>query len=183
MSKRALVVIDLQNDYFPDGRFPLDGIGAAAANAARVLDAARADGDLIVHVRHEFATQDAPFFAPGSEGAAINGTVQPRDGEAVVLKNAVNAFQGTNLKELLDGNAAKDVTIVGAMSHMCIEAATRAAADHGYRVTVIHDAVATRDLEFGNAVVPAAQVHAASMAALAFAYATVQSTDTYLNKP
>lgn len=180
MGKRALVIIDLQNDYFPGGRFTLDNIDAAAGNAARLLDAARAGGDLVVHVRHEFPSADAPFFAPGSEGAAINKAVEPREGETVVLKNTVNAFRGTDLKALLDRSGVTDVTLAGAMSHMCIEAAARAAADFGYRTTVVHDAVATRDLAFDGRTIPAGQVHASAMATLAFAYATLQSTDAYL---
>ncbi|MFC0218655.1 nicotinamidase-related amidase [Pseudochelatococcus lubricantis] len=180
MTRRALILIDLQNDYFPEGRFPLENIDAAAANAARLLDAARAGGDLVVHVRHEFASADAPFFAPGSEGATINTAVEPGDGETVVLKHAVNAFRGTDLKDVLDRNGVSDVTIAGAMSHMCVEAAARAAADYGYTTTVVHDAVATRDLNFNDTTIPAAQVHAASMAALGFAYATLRSTDEYL---
>ncbi|MGI6245745.1 MAG: cysteine hydrolase family protein [Pseudochelatococcus sp.] len=183
MTKRALIIIDLQNDYYSGGRFPLVNIDAATANAARVLDAARAGGDLVVHVRHEFARDDAPFFAPGTEGAAINGAVAPRDGETVVLKNAVNAFLNTDLKDVLDSNGVADVTIVGAMSHMCVDAATRASSDYGYRTTVVHDAVATRDLDFNGTTVPAAQVHDAAMAALAFAYAAVLSTDAYLGAP
>ncbi|MCW2248354.1 nicotinamidase-related amidase [Azospirillum fermentarium] len=180
MAKRALIIIDLQNDYFDGGKFTLENIDAAAANAARLLDAARAQGDLVVHVRHEFPMADAPFFAPTSEGSAINGAVLPRDGETVLLKNAVNAFLGTGLKDVLDRNGITEVTVAGAMSHMCIDAAVRAAADYGYRTTVIHDAVATRDVAFEGITVPAAQVHAAAMAALGFAYATLLSTDAYL---
>jgi nicotinamidase-related amidase len=73
MPKRALVLIDIQNDYFPGGKWTLSGIESAADNAARVLAAARAAGDRVVHVRHEFprpawhsgATR-APFPAPHS---------------------------------------------------------------------------------------------------------------------
>src|SRR5947207_8566158 len=90
MPKRALVLIDIQNDYFPGGKWTLSGIEAAADNAARLLEAARAAGDLVVHVRHEFPTADAPFFAPGSEGAKIHLKVRGLDGEPVVLKHHVN---------------------------------------------------------------------------------------------
>ncbi len=90
MPKRALVLIDVQNDYFPGGKWPLTGIESAAANAARLLAAARGAGDLVVHIRHEFPTADAPFFAPGSEGAKIHPKVRGLDGEAVVLKHHVN---------------------------------------------------------------------------------------------
>ncbi len=180
MPKRALVLIDVQNDYFPGGKWPLCGIEAAAENAARLLGAARAAGDLVVHVRHEFPTADAPFFAPGSEGAKTSPKVSGRDGEPVVLKRHVNAFRETDLKAVLDRHGVEEVVICGAMSHMCVDAGTRAASDLGYKCVVVHDAVATRDQEFEGTVVPAAEVHAAFMAALQFGYARLVSTEEYL---
>jgi nicotinamidase-related amidase len=182
MPKRALVLIDIQNDYFPGGRWTLCGIDAAADNAARVLAAARAAGDLVVHVRHEFPTADAPFFAPGSEGAKIHPKVKNLEGEPVVLKHHVNSFRETDLKALLDRHGVEEVVICGAMSHMCVDAGARAASDLGYRCVVVHDACATRDQEFEGVVVPAHQVHAAFMAALRFGYATSVSTEEYLGK-
>lgn len=180
MTKRAVLVVDLQNDYFPGGKWPLVGIQAAAGNAVRVIDAARAAGESVVHIRHEFASADAPFFAPGSEGAKIHPEVAPREGEAVVLKHFANAFRDTGLKALLDEQSVGEVVVVGAMSHMCIDGTARAAADLGYGVTVVHDACATRDQEFAGTSVEAAQVHAAFMAALGAAYATLVSTDDHL---
>ncbi|MCY1212991.1 Isochorismatase family protein [compost metagenome] len=102
------------------------------------------------------------------------------DGEPVVLKHFVNSFRETNLKEILDSHGVDSLTVVGSMSHMCVDGVTRAAADFGYQVTVIHDACATRDLEFQGKTIPAEQVHGAFMASLAFAYAKVVSTDEYL---
>ncbi|UVK81546.1 cysteine hydrolase [Pseudomonas sichuanensis] len=180
MSKQALIIIDIQNDYFPGGKWTLDGAEAAADNAARLLDAARERGDLVVHVRHEFESSDAPFFTPGSAGARIHQKVEPANNEAVVLKHKVNSFRDTNLKALLDQHDVKALTIAGSMSHMCVDAATRAAADYGYDVTVAHDACATLPLAFDGKQVPAAEVHASAMAALAFAYAKVVSTDELL---
>lgn len=180
MSKQALIIIDIQNDYFPGGKWTLDGAEAAADNAARLLDAARKRGDLVVHVRHEFESSDAPFFTPGSAGARIHHKVEPANNEAVVLKHKVNSFRDTNLKALLDQHDVKALTIAGSMSHMCVDAATRAAADYGYDVTVAHDACATLPLAFDGKQVPAAEVHASAMAALAFAYAKVVSTDELL---
>lgn len=180
MSKQALIIIDIQNDYFPGGKWTLDGAEAAADNAARLLDAARERGDLVVHVRHEFESSDAPFFTPGSAGARIHHKVEPANNEAVVLKHKVNSFRDTNLKALLDQHDVKALTIAGSMSHMCVDAATRAAADYGYDVTVAHDACATLPLAFDGKQVPAAEVHASAMAALAFAYAKVVSTDELL---
>lgn len=180
MSKQALILIDIQNDYFPGGKWPLDGVEAAADNAARLLAAARERGDLVVHVRHEFAGADAPFFAPGSPGADIHPKVAPAAGEPVVLKHQVNSFRDTNLKQVLDQHGIATLTIAGSMSHMCIDAAARAAADFGYEVKVAHDACATLALNFGGRQVAARDVHGSAMAALAFAYANVAGTDELL---
>lgn len=182
MPKRALVLIDIQNDYFPGGKWALRGMELAADNASKLLAAARAAGDLVIHVRHEFQSADAPFFAPGSEGAKIHPKVRNVAGEAVVLKHHVNSFRETDLKEILDGHGVEEVVICGAMSHMCVDAGTRAASDLGYRCVVVHDACATRDQEFQGAVVPAVQVHAAFMAALRFGYAKLVTTEEYLRE-
>lgn len=180
MAKQALIVVDIQNDYFPQGKWPLVGADAAADNAARLIEAFRDAGDSVVHIRHEFTSEEAPFFTPNSEGAKLHPKVINRDDEPVVLKHFVNSFRETELKSILDEQGIKELVVVGSMSHMCVDGITRAAADFGYTVTVIHDACATRDLEFNGVTVPAAQVHAAFMAALAFAYASVMSTNDFL---
>ncbi|TFH85191.1 cysteine hydrolase [Billgrantia azerbaijanica] len=184
MRNTALVIVDLQNDYFPAGKWPLDGIEEAAEKATAVLRWFREQELPIVHVRHEFPSEDAPFFVPGSEGARIRSTVAPQESpnEAVILKNTVNSFHGTNLHDHLKERGIDSLVITGAMSHMCIDAVTRAASDLGYANTVLHDACATHDQEFNGVKVPAAQVHAAFMAGLAFAYAEVTDTATWLKQ-
>src|SRR5690554_35810 len=180
MSKRAVIVVDIQNEYFPTGKLPLVNIEGAAAKAAQVIETARQNKDLLVHVHHEFPDPNAPVFTPGSDGVNIHESVAPKGDEPVILKNYPNSFLKTNLKELLDTNGIENVVVIGAMSHMCIEATSRAASDFGYKVTVLEDACATMDLEFNGVQVPSAQVHATAMAALGFAYATVQGTESYL---
>jgi len=179
-SQQALIVVDIQNDYFPGGKWTLSGMDAAADNAARLITAARASDDLVVHIRHEFPTANAPFFAPGSTGVELHSKVQNREDEHVIVKNHINAFRETKLKEILDLNGIRDVVICGAMSHMCIDAITRAANDFGYNCILIHDACASRDVEFNGVKVPAEHVHAAFMSALGFAYAKAMSTDEFL---
>ncbi len=178
MSKQALIVIDVQNDYFPGGRWELARMDAASANVGRLLRHYRELGAPVVHIRHEFPdAASAPFFAPGSEGAAIHPSAAPADGEPVLLKHHINSFRDTPLLDILRGHEADEVVICGAMSHMCVDACTRAANDFGFQVTVAHDACASRELEFGGVTVPAAHAHAAFMAALGFAYADMRSTD------
>lgn len=181
MKKRGLIVVDLQNEYLPTGKLPLSGIEAATANAARVIADAREKGIPVFHIRHEFANGEAPFFVPGSDGVAIQPAVAPVGDEPVIVKNYVNSFRETDLKQQLDARGVEEVVVVGAMSHMCVDAVVRAAADMGYPVTVLHDACATRDLEFGGVTAPAAYVHAAMMAAFEFGYGTVKSTRDYLS--
>ncbi|MCW8276005.1 cysteine hydrolase [Pseudomonas sp. PCH199] len=180
MAKKALIVVDIQNDYFPQGKWPLVGADAAADNAVRLLRAFREAGDSVVHIRHEFTSDAAPFFTPGSEGAKQHPKVVNLSNEPVVLKHFVNSFRETELQSILDEQGIKELVVVGSMSHMCVDGISRAANDLGYSVTVIHDACASRDLEFNGLTVPAAHVHAAFMSALGFAYANVVSTDEFL---
>ena len=179
---RTLLIIDIQNDYFEGGAHPLVSPEAAAANAARLLDSHRQDGQPVVHVQHVWDAPDAAFFAPGTHGVEIHPLVAPVEGEPVVVKARPNAFLGTDLDARLRsaGADADGVVIIGMMSSMCVDATARAAADAGYAVTVAHDACAAPDLTFGDTVVPAAQVHAAFMAALGDSYAEVVSVDDLL---
>ncbi len=178
----ALLLIDFQNDYFPGGKWELENTQLAADNGAKLLAAFRKKQLPVVHVRHEFESTEAPFFLPGSQGAQTHSSVAAEGNEAVVLKHSANSFKNTNLKEALEALNVENLIIAGAMSHMCIDAGTRAAADLGYNVTVAQDACATRDQEFNGIEVPAKQVHASFMAALAFAYARVEDTEVLLKE-
>ena len=100
MPQRALLVIDLQNEYFPTGKLPLVGIEAATANAARVIADARANGVPVIHVRHEAAKADAAVFTPGTPNTQIHASVAPVEGEAVIVKHFPNSFRETPLKAL-----------------------------------------------------------------------------------
>ncbi|MBD8688854.1 cysteine hydrolase [Rhizobium skierniewicense] len=178
MSNRAILVVDLQNEYWPSGSLALDGIETAAANSARVMEYARGKGDFVVNIRHEMP--EGPLFVPNTVGAEINDIVRPAPGEPVITKNFPNSFRDTRLQELLKLKGIEEVVIVGAMSHMCVDATVRAANDFGYKTITIHDACATLDLNFEGVSTPAKQVHATLMAALAFGYGEVISTEAFL---
>ncbi len=132
-------------------------------------------GAPVIHIRHEILRTPAPFFVPNSDGAQIHRSVAPIGDEPVITKNFPNSFRDTGLRDHLAG--IEKLVIVGAMSHFCIDATTRAACDFGFECVVVHDACATRDLDFDGVHVPAAQVHAGFMAALAMGYGAVMSTD------
>jgi len=178
--KSALILIDIQNDYFPGGAMELAGMNQAAAQAQGLLSAFRKTRRPIFHVQHLAPGPGAAFFRPETPGVEINESVRPLPGEAVVRKHYPNAFRDTGLLEVLQGAGVNEVIICGAMSHMCIDASTRAAFDYGFTCTVIHDACATRDLVFQGQTIPAAHVHGAFMAALGMRYATVVALEEFL---
>ena len=95
-------------------------------------------------------------------------------------KHYPNAFRDTGLLEVLQGAGVEEIIIAGAMSHMCIDASTRAAFDFGFTCTVIHDACASRDVVFEGRTIPAGQVHGAFMAALGMRYARVSCLEDFL---
>ena len=179
--KRGLVVVDLQNEYLPTGKLPLTGIEAAVAKAVRVISYSRDTGTPVFHLRHESDNEGVPIFVKGSRGAEIQPAVAPQSHEPVIVKKHINAFRETDFKQQLEAADIQELVVIGAMSHMCIDAVVRAAADMGYPVTVLHDACATLDLTFGGVNVPAAQAHATMMAAFEFGYASVKSVDEYLS--
>ncbi len=170
---RALVIVDIQDDYFPGGAYPLFGPDAAAERARLLLQGFRAAGEPVVHVQHVWDAPDAPFMRPGTPGIEINEAVAPLPGEPVIRKQHPNAFRDTALERTLREAGIDSVVVCGMMTSMCVDASVRAAADLGFEVAVAHDACATCDLEFGGRVVPAADVHVAFLAALDDSYARV----------
>jgi nicotinamidase-related amidase len=172
----CLVLVDLQNDYFPGGKMELTGIEDVAENAQLLLAEFRKTELPIIHVQHISLPPNAFFFLPGTDGAKINKRVTPQKGETVVQKNYPNSFRNTSLLEILKNADVDTLVICGAMSHMCIDATTRAAFDLGFNCVVAEDACATMDLVFQNKIIKAAEVHASFMAALSFPYAKVVLT-------
>ncbi|HEX7249031.1 MAG TPA: cysteine hydrolase family protein [Burkholderiales bacterium] len=177
MADTALLIIDIQNDYFPGGPMELEGAEAAGAKAAQALAKFRGEGLPVFHVRHTSVRPGATYFLPGTPGAEIREVVKPLEGEIVVEKNFPNSFRGTALQNYLDKHKIKNLVVAGMMTHMCVDASVRHAADLGYRITLLADACATRAQSFGGESVPARQVHAAFLAALNGAYAKVVKTD------
>jgi nicotinamidase-related amidase len=172
----ALLVIDVQNDYFPGGAMALADPEAAGRNAAALLARFRAAGRPVFHIRHEAAHPGATFFLPGTPGADIHAGVAPLPGETVILKHWPNSFRDTGLGAALAACGAKRLAVAGMMTHMCVDATVRAAFDLGYAVTVAADACATRELAYGGRTVAAADVQAAFLAALGAVYAEVVAT-------
>jgi nicotinamidase-related amidase len=177
---RVLLCIDIQNDYFPGGKMELVGAKEAAGKAAAILERFREKDMPVIHIAHESIREGATFFLPGTEGQKIHTSVQPLPKERVITKNFPNSFLNTPLFETLRQLEINDLVICGMMTHMCVDATTRAAKDLGFAVTLIHDATATRDLSFAGTQVAAAQVRTAFTAALAVICDAVSGTEALL---
>lgn len=178
----ALILIDIQNDYFPTGKMALHNPEKAAENAAKVLDWFRKNQkDTIFHVQHIAANPAAGFFLPDTEGAEIHPTVQPQENEPIVVKHAPNSFLRTDLESQLKDKGITKLIVAGMMTHMCIDATVRAAADLGYETTLIEDACATRELTYQDKRVPAEHVHTAFVSALQ-SYAKITTTEEFLTQ-
>ncbi len=178
----ALLLVDIQNDYFPGGKNPLEGSLEASINAKRALENFRDKKLPIIHIQHHSVRPGSSFFLPGTPGAEIHENVCPLPGEVVITKNYPNSFRQTRLQEILLGAHVDRLVIAGMMTQMCVDATTRAAVDYGYECTLLHDACATKQLSFQGNTIPAQHVHHAFLAALAGMYAKVVSTAEFIEK-
>jgi nicotinamidase-related amidase len=169
--KTALIIIDIQDFYFPGGKSALVDPEKAAANAALLLSRFREEKMPVIHVRHNAESK-----------AEINKIVNPIPQEKIVSKDAVNCFVGTDLLDYLKSQQIEDLVICGMQTHMCVEAATRAATDFGFRCVVISDACATKDLKFNDIIIKSQDVHYSTLSTLK-SYAAVESTKDYLGRP
>jgi nicotinamidase-related amidase len=167
----ALVLIDIQDFYFPGGLLPLVHPEEAAEKASRVLKFFREKKMLVVHVKHAASKFDG-----------IYSVVQPVEGEKVFTKTEANSFLHTGLDDYLRSNHIRYLVLSGMMTHMCLEAATRAGHDLGYQCMVLGDACATRDLVYQGDTVPADMVQASTLASLDRYYGKVMDVETFLTQ-
>ena len=172
----ALLIIDIQNDYFPGGKYPLVNPLEAAKKAYELLQCFREHSGHHVHIQHIALEPDAAFFVKGDSGSDIHDSAAHFEGEPIVYKHEPNSFLNTNLLELLREWEVERMVITGMMTHMCVDATARAASDFGFQVIVAEDACATRDLKYGETTIPAEHVHKAFLAALK-SYGKVMKSD------
>ena len=170
----ALVLIDLQNDYFPGGAMELVGAEDAVAQARILLQAFRARALPIFHGQHIAKRPGATFFLPGTPGVDFHAAVAPSAGEAVVTKHFPSGFRETTLLDELRAVGASRIAIAGMMTHMCVDTTVRAASDLGFECLLAQDGCATKALQFSGRQIDAQQVQLAYLAALNGAFAKVQ---------
>ena len=169
--KTALVIIDVQEFYFPGGRMQLENPEVAGMNAGLLLDLFRKNEFSVYHVRHNF-----------EPGGNIHPYVKPLPGESVFSKDQINAFVDTDLLKELQADSVERLVICGMQTHMCVEAAVRAAHDLGFTCLLASDACATRALQYEEHIIPAASVHFSTLNTLQGSYAKVASTEEIIRE-
>lgn len=177
---KALIIIDIQNDYFENGKMELVGAEKASKNAKTILEFFRDKKLPIVHIQHIATSPAATFFLPNTEGVKINKNVEPKGDEKVIIKHYPNSFRETELLDYLKSMQISELVICGMMTHMCIDTTTRAAYDVGFKSIVIGDACATKDLELDGEKVNAKEVQIAYLSALDGTFAEIQKTNDFV---
>ena len=167
--KTGLLIVDIQEFYFPGGRMQLEDPETAGMNAGLVLDQFRRIGLPVYHVRHNF-----------EPGGSIHAYVAPREGEVVISKDQVNPFLDTPLLPLIGSDSVERLVICGMQTQLCVEAAVRAAHDFGISCILVSDACATRALQYNEHIIPAKNVHHATLESLRGNYATIMTTEKLL---
>jgi len=174
--KKALIVIDLQNDYFCGGTMELENIDEALQKTNKLISFARKQNYKIYFIQHFSMREGATFFVPNTKGVELNDKLDIEN-EMIIEKKYPNSFRDTNLKEELDKENINNLIVCGAMTHMCIDTTVRAGFDLGYEITLVNDACATRNLNFKDKKIQVEDVHNGFMSALGSVFCEVKDTN------
>lgn len=167
--KTALLIIDVQDFYFRGGKLQLENPEIAGMNAGLLLDQFRKCDLPVYHIRHNF-----------EPGGNIHHYVKPNNCERVISKDQVNAFIDTDLLEILYSDSIEQLVICGMQTHMCVEAAVRAAHDFGFECLLVSDACATRAIQYKEHIISAKNVHFSTIQTLQDSYTKVITTEALL---
>jgi len=180
--RTALILVDLQNDYFSRGRFELENTETAAKQAKSLLTHFRAQELPVIHIQHIFKDENAPFFTANSKGVEIEASVMPIEGEPVVIKHQIDSFIDTSLEQTLVELGIERLVIVGAMAQACVQTICRSATNKGYLCEVVSDAIAAPKLAYAECDFSGAELVAANLLSLSFGGAEIKSTQIWLKE-
>lgn len=179
MADTALIVIDAQQEYFaPLGKVVLPGGPPAVRNVAKALAWARASKTPVFHIVHESNRAGAPIFVKDSPALAIHPDAAPLGGEPVFTKHLPGSFTGTPLEAALRAQGVEQLIVAGFMTQMCVDTTARQAAHLGFKVTVLSDATAAKDVTGPDGErIAAEQVHRTHLGSLSGFLAEIKRTD------
>lgn len=162
--KRALLVIDVQREYF-DGALPISHPAGHLEQILSVMDQAAVAGVPTAIIRHHQPDPNSPIFRKGSEMWELHPEVARRPHDCLIDKQLPGSFTGTQLGQWLESIAADTVTIAGYMTHICCDTTARQAMHRGLKVEFLRDATGTLNVENSAGSVTAEQMHTAILTA------------------
>lgn len=149
-NKTALIIIDIQNDYFPGGKNELSGSVEAGRQAKKILNMFRSNSLPVIHIQHEMMGENPPFFAPGSKGQKIHDCVLPLAGETVFVKQNVSSFEQTPLLDYLKKHKIEQLVVTGMQTNACVAATIKDAIKYEFSIIALKDTIAAVDKETHN---------------------------------
>ncbi len=178
--KRALIVIDVQNDYFGDAlpiEFP--DPQRSLANIGHMMDAASSAGIPVIVVQNVLPKQ-SPIMGEGTIGCALHESVASRPHNHLVIKKMPSAFTNTDLDEWLRAHAIDTLTVIGYMTHNCNLSTMLHAFHTGYAVEYINDASGSVPYENRADQATAEEIHRVMCVVLQSRFAAVMSTQEWI---
>lgn len=158
--KRALLVIDVQNEYFT-GKLPVSHPSGSFNNILRIMDAAMEDKIATAVIQNSAVSPESPVFRKGSYEWELHPEIAKRHRDILIEKNFPDSFTGTVLDKWLKDNNADTVTIIGYMTQNCCDTTARRAFHLGYGIEFLSNATGTLSITNGAGSVTAEELHRA----------------------
>lgn len=168
----ALLIIDVQNDYFPGGACELYHAYEAEKKIQQIISESREQGRPIIYIQH-INPPDDTFFLEETYGCKISERIKPLPDDKIIVKYYPNSFYETELNSYLQEKGIRKLVVCGMMTHMCVDTTVRAAMDYGYEVELVADGCATMDLEISGEIIPAEIVQKTFLASLDGVFAKI----------
>jgi nicotinamidase-related amidase len=178
--KRALLVIDVQNEYFT-GALPITHPAGHLQNILQVMDAATGKMPTVV-IQHHFTDPAMPFFQKNSQGWKLHSEVADRPRDLLIEKTLPGSFTNTPLEKYLKEQGIDTVTIAGYMTHMCCDTTAREGVHRGFKVEFLSDATGTLPLNNKAGQVTAEELHRSILCAQQMLLSEVVGTREWLER-
>jgi nicotinamidase-related amidase len=179
--KRALLAIDVQNEYFT-GKLPISYPPGSLTNVLSAMDAARANGQSVVVIQHASPQSDAAVFRKGSKEWELHPEVAARQYDALIHKSLPGSFTGTELEVWLRRHGVETVVIAGYMTQMCCDTTARQAMHLGFGVEFLSDATGTLAIKNDAGEVSGEELHRAILVTQQMRFGRVLRTSAWIDQ-
>ena len=177
--KQALLIIDVQNEYFT-GKLPVSYPQGSFENILKAMDWAHASHVQVAVIQHTSLAPESPTFRQGSPGWELHGEIKRRHADIVLEKHMPGSFTGTGLEDWLKKNDITTVTIAGYMTQMCCDTTARQAFQRGYAVNFLSDATGTLSVTNAAGSISDADLHRAILVTQQMRFSRVMKTDEWI---